>query len=322
MHEITATDVSSWQSAASQAFVPLVCTPLEARFGARLATIQLSEGIYLSHVRSGSLRVERTEQLARHSDTNDLLLSLQLDSTGMVHQHGRTARLQPGTAALYEVNQPYILEQPQTGQDLLVLRIPRGSVGMENTIISNLCGRTIDQSVPGLTAFFGYLHGIVSTQVPLHNSSREQLGRIGLDLLRLTLRSFAGQQPTLWNQNSVLLESAKNYIQKYLSNPELSVHSIAHAHNVSTRKLYEVFSSIDQTPAAYLRTLRLQRAKELLATHHPGDRSVASIAAACGFNDASTFTRAFTREFGSAPTHWIRKETTLRSTTKNTPTPL
>lgn len=309
MQEITATDVTSWQSAASRAFVPLVCTPLETHFGAHLATIQLSEGVYLSHVRSGSLQVERTEDLARHSDTNDILISLQLHSAGMVHQHGRTARLQPGTAALYEVNQPYILEQPQTGQDLLVLRVPRRLLGIKSKFISNLCGRTIDQSIPGLTAFFGYLQGIVSTQVPFPDSAREQLGRIGLDLLSLTLSSFAGQQPAIWNEDSVLLESIKSYMQRYLSNPELNVHNVATAHNVSTRKLYEIFSAIEETPAAYLRTLRLQRAKELLAVQ-PADRSVASTAVACGFNDASTFTRAFIREFGCAPSQWARK--TLR----------
>lgn len=310
MQEITATDISSWQLTASRAFVPLVCTPLETRFGARLTSLQLSEDVYLSHVRSGSLQIERTEQLARHSATNDLLMSIQLDSTGMVHQHGRTARLKPGTAALYEVNQPYILEQPQTGQDLLVLRVPRRVIGIKSTTISNICGRAIDQSVPGLSAFLGFLHGVVSTQVPMPHSSREQLGRVGVDLLALTLRSFAGQQPPLWNEDNALLESAKNYMQRYFAEPELSVHNIAQAQNVSIRKLYDVFSSIEKTPAVYLRTLRLQRAKELLAASDPGSRNVGSIAAACGFNDASTFTRAFTREFGCAPTHWMRKDTT------------
>lgn len=309
MQEITATDVSSWQSAASRAFVPLVCTPLEAQFGARLATVQLSDGVYLSHVRSGSLQVERTERLARHSESNDLLISLQLHSTGMVHQHGRTAKLKPGTAALYEVHQPYRLEQPQTGQDLLVLRVPRRSVGLKSTTISDICGRTIDQSNPGLTAFLGYLHGIVSTQAPVPNTSREQLGRISVDLLALTLRSFAEQQTSTRNNDGALLASAKNYMHRNMTNPELSVDSAAHAHHVSVRKLYDVFSSIDQTPAAYLRAVRLQRAKELLAAQQPGYRSVASIAAACGFNDPSTFTRAFTRAFGSSPTRWARKET-------------
>ena len=307
MQEVTTTDVSSWQSAASQAFVPLVCTPLEAQFGARLASIQLSEGVHLAHVRSGSLKIERTERLAHRSETNDLLISFQLRSTGTVHQHGRVATLSPGTAALYEVNQPYILDQPQTGQDLLVLRVPRRTVGLKNNIVSDMCGRTIDQSTPGLSAFLGYLQGIVSTQARINRPSRDQLGRISTDLLSLTLRAFAGQQPKIWDEYNALLESAKNYIQNHLADPELSVEKIAMAHNVSTRKLYDIFTSIEQTPGAYIRFHRLQRAKELLTSQSQGHQSVAAISAACGFKDPSTFTRAFTRTYGDSPTHWAKQ---------------
>lgn len=305
MQEVTATDVSSWQSTASQTFVPLVCTPLETHFGAQLTSIQLSTGVHLAHIRSGSLRIERTPRLAQNSGVDDLLISLQLHSTGTVNQHGRTAHLRPGTAALYEVNHPYALDQPQTGQDLLVLRIPRHTVGLKNSIISDLCGRTLDQSVPGLAAFFGYLQGIATSQTHLDHVVRDQFGSISTDLLSLMLHSFAGQFPALWDEERVLLKSIKNYIDRHLTDPQLSVARVADVQKISLRKLYDVFAVMEQRPATYIRSRRLQRARKLLAGGAGSRPNVAAIAIGCGFNDASTFTRAFAREYGQTPTQWV-----------------
>jgi AraC-like DNA-binding protein len=251
--------------------------------------------------------VERTERLARRNDGDDVLVSLQLQSTGAVLQHGRTAVLAPGTAALYEINHPYLLDQPQTGQDLIVLRVPRRLLGLKDKVVGDLCGRTIDQSVPGMAAFAGYAVGVVAGRRHMDRRAIAELGHISADLLSLAIRSFAGLQRGKGG-DAILLESAKGHIRQHLADPHLSVERLASSQNVSVRKLHELFAATGETPAAYVRRRRMERATALLAARLETRQSVGSIAIACGFRDTSTFVRAFTRTYQCTPTQWALGE--------------
>lgn len=304
MTDVTVTDVSAWQDVVSRAFVPLLCTAPEIGFVAHLESVALSGGVSLTRVQSGPLRVERPERLARRDDGDDVLMSLQLQSTGAVQQHGRTAVLVPGTAALYEINHPYLLDQPQSGQDLIVLRVPRRLLGLKDRIVADLCGRTIGPSVPGMAAFAGYAAGLMASRGTMEDRARVELGHISTDLLSLALRSFAALQQASWSDDEALLESAKRYIRQYLADPDLSVERLASAENVSVRKLHEVFAAVGETPAAYVRRRRMERAEALLTARASTRQSVGSIATACGFRDTSTFTRAFTRAYQCTPSQW------------------
>ncbi|MFB0833652.1 AraC family transcriptional regulator [Arthrobacter halodurans] len=309
MVDLDVTDILDWQDATSTAFVPLRCTTLTPGFTAHLESVPLCAGVSLAHITSGPLRVERTVQQARQSDDDDLLVSLQLKSTGDVHQHGRTARLVPGTAALYETNRPYLLDQPQPGQDLIVLRVPRNRLGLKDAIVTDLCGRTMDGSVPGMAAFTGYVFGVVAGRSQLSGQARQALGQISTDLLALALRSFAELRGTGWDNDQTLLEAAKAYIRSNLGDPNLGVEGVARATNVSARKIHSLFASTGQTPAAYARRLRMERAASLLADRSQTQQTVQSVASACGFRDTSTFTRAFRRAHQCSPTEWLLMET-------------
>lgn len=311
MIEVAVTNVRDWQAAASQAFVPLKCISDGPHFTASLHAVPLSTEISLARVRSGSVRVERTEELARHSEHDDLLLSLQLRSTGEVHQHGRTAHLKPGSAALYETNRPYILDHPHPGQDLLVLRMPRHLLGLDNRLLNELLARTIDPSVPGMSAFAGYARGLAEEHTPLAPAVRVDLANFSTELLAMAVRSFAAQQSTGWDTDQVLLESLKAHIRTHLTDPALSVEQLAATHHISVRKLHALFTAAGSTPGACLRQARLDHAARLLANRTTTGQTIASIARNSGFRDASTFTRAFTRAYGQPPARWAPPDTAM-----------
>lgn len=62
-------------------------------------------------------------------------------------------------------------------------------------------------------------------------------------------------------------------------------------------------SSTGETPMAYLRRLRIERAKQLLTS---GNRPIADIAVEVGFYDQSHFTRQFKRVVGTTPGRYTR----------------
>lgn len=308
MTEIAVNDVCDWQAKTSRTFVPLKCTTDGSHFTASLRTVPLTADLSIAHIRSGAVRVERTDELARHSEHNDLLLSLQLRSSSRIHQHGRTAQLAPGSACLYETHRPYILDHHHPDQDLLVLRVPRQHLGLDSRLLSQLCGRAIDPSMPGMSAFTGYALGLVEERSPLSQATRGDLASLSIDLLGMALRSFAAQQPMGWGTDQALLESLKAYSKAHFADPGFSVEQLAAVHHISVRKLHALFSAADCTPGAHLREVRLDHAAKLLTVRSATRQTVASIARNSGFRDASTFTRAFTRAYGCSPTNWVAVE--------------
>lgn len=93
------------------------------------------------------------------------------------------------------------------------------------------------------------------------------------------------------------------YIEKNYDAP-LTVQSIADSANISVSTCLRLFNTVlGTTPIRYLTRYRLQKATDALRT---GDgRTIAEVAHACGFTDASYFNRCFRREYGSSPSKYL-----------------
>jgi AraC-like DNA-binding protein len=61
-----------------------------------------------------------------------------------------------------------------------------------------------------------------------------------------------------------------------------------------------------ETPKAYISAIQMQKASSLLTTRH--DLSISDVAMQCGFEEASSFTRAFKRVYGVAPSQYPATE--------------
>ena len=86
---------------------------------------------------------------------------------------------------------------------------------------------------------------------------------------------------------------------------ELSTASIAASASISESECLRCFRrTIGTTPIQYLKQYRLQQAaKQLTET----DRKISDIAAGCGFQDMSYFTRGFREAMGCVPTEYRKK---------------
>lgn len=82
-----------------------------------------------------------------------------------------------------------------------------------------------------------------------------------------------------------------------LSDPAFTPARLAAALGVPERTLYRRFRALlGTTPGAYLRTLRLARARQLLEAHQV--TSVAEVTFAVGFEDTAYFARVFYQQYG------------------------
>ncbi len=140
----------------------------------------------------------------------------------------------------------------------------------------------------------------------------EDLGdRVALEVARalvLFVRRPGGQaqfSSTLAGQRAELgsLRELQEWMVDHLEQ-DLSVAALAERAYMSPRNFARVFRrDIGVTPAAYVESLRIERARLLLEST---ERGVADIARRCGFGTVETLRRSFARALGVSPVEYRR----------------
>ena len=97
-------------------------------------------------------------------------------------------------------------------------------------------------------------------------------------------------------------------IQKLYKDPELDVYQLADALGMTRSLLNEkIQQGFGLSIAQFIRTYRLNVAKEMICNGTNADMNISEIAYEVGFNDPKYFTRCFTKEFDATPSDLHRK---------------
>lgn len=96
-------------------------------------------------------------------------------------------------------------------------------------------------------------------------------------------------------------------VNEGLKECRLDVDTIASQLNMSTstfrRRLY---NTVGETPKTYISAIQMQKAAKLLQEYN--DMSIADVAKACGFDEATNFSRAFKRFYGVTPSQFVKNK--------------
>ena len=102
-----------------------------------------------------------------------------------------------------------------------------------------------------------------------------------------------------------LLERVVNTINKYLSDPDLSVDMIASEVGISRVHLHRKMKELTgQTPHDFIRNIRLKQAAHLLASQH---MNITQVLYACGFSNRTSFSTVFKNFYGMSPRDYMRE---------------
>lgn len=135
-----------------------------------------------------------------------------------------------------------------------------------------------------------------------------RLGTVLCDLVAalFTRALEAGPAPAPDPHRRALVSRVVAFVQRHLSDPELTPTAVAAAHGISLSHLHRLFQDGGETVGAFIRRQRLERARFDLADPAQGDTPVHAIAARWGFPRATDFARAFRAAYGIPPTDYRR----------------
>ncbi|QTX03589.1 AraC family transcriptional regulator [Agromyces archimandritae] len=287
-----------WEDIVSRLFVPLSCLSFEDRFYGRMAHLQLDDRLAIASVTTAGTSAERTARTASHADSDDLHLSLQVNSTGIVSQNERRVRVSPGSVTTYATDEAYHLDYSAPAQRQLIVQVSRSSLGIPNRLIDDSCRRLLVPSNASTRTLFTYASAL-QDRAPLATATGlDELAETTRDLAATMIRSSFTASGVMPQTSAGLLATIEDHLRHHATDAGLSLEAVAHRHYISRRKLYLLFERVGTTPADYLRRHRLGLARTLLAA---GSIPVGEVAFRAGFSDPTTFARAFRREYGCTP---------------------
>ena len=113
---------------------------------------------------------------------------------------------------------------------------------------------------------------------------------------------------TLSNRDTDFSSKLLETIQRMYKDPDLDVQALTDAMGMSRSLLNDkIQKDFGQSIAQFIRTYRLNVAKEMICNGTNKDMNISEIAYEVGFNDPKYFTRCFTKEFGATPSDLFKE---------------
>ncbi|WP_417463659.1 helix-turn-helix domain-containing protein [Kordiimonas sp.] len=127
----------------------------------------------------------------------------------------------------------------------------------------------------------------------------EQTELLEAEIQYRTIEAAKKIDPDILSKDQVFEQKLRAAIEENLGDFNFQVTELAEALAVSTRQLHRrVVNLTAQTPAALIRTLRLEYGHKILSARAG---NVSEAAYKCGFRDVSYFTKLFTSRYGKTP---------------------
>ena len=121
---------------------------------------------------------------------------------------------------------------------------------------------------------------------------------------RLQQYFSAGLSKSVVKEEAMAIENAflqkiRTLVEADISNPDMTIAGLCEAASLSHTQVYRKLKAlIDKTPSQFIRSIRLEKAIQLLQST---DMNVSQVAYEVGFNDPNYFSRSFQQEFGMSP---------------------
>ncbi|QDN84408.1 helix-turn-helix domain-containing protein [Streptomyces sp. RLB3-6] len=303
-------DVDAWRGALRETLVKLDAIPIGNTGGDAEYTgwaHQLDLGyLTVTDVGSDPVRVVRTPKMLTGPQDDYFMLSIAQEDSAV--NTTVDSRLRQGDAVLLDSTVPFQLRADGRAHHL-VLTLPRADVRRVMSIDRERIGRRIDAQNPMLAVLQAAVREIYAGEDRFDPRLLPELGHTLRELTLSVLRSAehadqAGVNALLGHRAQ--LRNMQDFIQHHLAEPDLSATTLAAAFDVSERYVQIVFRESGTSPARYIREVRMETARRVLADPGQRHRTIEAIARSVGIVRAEVFTRIFRQFYDITPSEYRR----------------
>jgi AraC-like DNA-binding protein len=277
----------------------------EGVFRARIESVAFERGA-AAHVALTPLVASRTEANIADSHAHGLYGSYVLSGAMQVEQAGRVNVGRAGDLIVYDSTLPVTLTQtgPSSYQDFAIF-VPREclsiATGQENRFRNVILSR--DHMMRPLSHCLTHLASNVS------KGSKEELRALFeacVALLPVALGCYDKRESEELQEgpSNELLRELLEYINRNISDVDLSPGTAAKHFGISPRYIHKLFARSAATFSTYVLAKRLEHTRRDLLLRPCRHVTISRLAYRWGFNDLSNFNRAFKNWFGCSPSQY------------------
>ncbi|MFZ3561418.1 helix-turn-helix domain-containing protein [Streptomyces sp. BH055] len=251
------------------------------------------------------MRIWRTPRHARLDSTNTVSIITQSQGRGAFTSNGHQQHVGPDALALAHKTAGY--EYAWSGPGLSVaFMVDTERLGLPEHLVRSAIPLLEHSNVaPLLLQHLRSLHRHADQLSA--GPGAEALGSATLELTRALIASVATDGHTRRSvAEDTLLTRVLAHIRAHLTNPGLSPHSIAAAHNISVRTLYRLCEQGGLSLEKWIIRRRLEGARRDLTSPEHAHRTIEAVARSWGFTTPAHFSRRFHQTYGATPRQWRR----------------
>ncbi len=259
-----------------------------------------------AHVVMTPIVAARTRTNVAASPVDGIYANFVLSGELAVEQAGRVTLSRPGDLVVYDTSMPVTLTETGCGhyEDVAFL-FPRSGLCLSDDVTVRLRNVvfTQGQMIGPLASCLNYLAENMGTR------SSEQLNAVFdacIALLPVGIGCFE------WSDSdeeaaapaSHMLRKIMDYISHNISSADLTPTSTAKQFGISTRYVHKLFAASNTTFGAHVVAKRLDHIRGDLLSPGCRNQPISNLAYRWGFNDLSSFNRAFKSRFGCSPSRF------------------
>ena len=234
--------------------------------------------------------------------TDDLSVHINLSGLSIVAGRGRELTLRGGDAVLFSYAETRTVTRPGV-VDHCIVRLPRTALAPLVPQIDDAVMRPIPRGTGALTLLANYAGALIDDPAVAAPQVRHLIVAQLCDLIAVTLGATRDAAAVAEGRGIRVarLRAIKNDIDRHLTDSELAPAAVAKRQRISDSYIRKLFESEGTSFSEFVLTRRLARANRMLIDRKWADRTIASVAFACGFGDLSYFNRTFKRFYGAPP---------------------
>lgn len=292
--------VTEWESRIGRPHAPVRVLSPSAGFRASLTMIRLGGDLTIAELRSTPMRLSQRVNPARDAvHDSRAMLAITLGTSGSIIQDEFRVDCQDGDGLLGALNGHLEFDYP-AGLRLLIFSVDRDS-------LERRCGIGISApllasaSAPSVRVAACLGRELLAMDQTLPPLDRLRLAGIVSEALSAVISSAVSHAAPALTGRLALLSKLREDVMTRLGDPELSPANLATRHHLSVRYVHALFTESGISCAAFIRQQRLNATHQLLASPAYAGIPISTVASRLGFNDSTSFIRAFRRQFGASP---------------------